>query len=161
MPESGDAIQTLKAGIMEIADIYLVNKADQKGSNQMAAAIRSMLRLASTHRPWDTPVLTAQARSNVGIDELWAKVQEHRKFLESSSELAERRTRRRKQEFLETVEEELGRRLKAFVEADPALIITLDKVVAGEADPYESAINFLGSLCGSDGLLGPLSSQAD
>lgn len=158
MPESGDAIQTLKAGIMEIADIYLVNKADQNGSNQMAAAIRSMLRLASTHPTWDTPVLMAQARSNEGIDELWAKVQEHRQFLDTSSELAERRTRRRKQEFLETVEEELGRRLKAFVEADPALITTLDKVTAKEADPYASAINFLGSLCGSADLFGPPSS---
>ncbi len=155
MPESGDGIQALKAGIMEIADIYLVNKADQNGANQMAAAIQAMLQLTPDRPSWDTPVLLSQARSNEGIEELWAAIQEHRQFLDVSSQLAERRSRRRQQEFLETVEEELGRRLKALVEADPELITTLQKVADREADPYVSAIDFLGAFSGPDGLLGP------
>ena len=155
MPESGDGIQALKAGIMEIADIYLVNKADQNGANQMAAAIQAMLQLTPDRPSWDTPVLLSQARSNEGIEELWAAIQEHRQFLDVSSQLAERRSRRRQQEFLETVEEELGRRLKALVEADPGLITTLQKVADREADPYVSAIDFLGAFSGPDGLLGP------
>lgn len=154
MPESGDAIQTLKAGIMEIADIYLVNKADRNGANQMAAAIKSMLQTASTHPAWDPPVLMTQAHSGEGIGELWAAVQTHRDFLTSSSELAKRRTLRRKQEFLETVEEELGRRLKALVEGDPGLIATLEEVARKEAEPYTSAMDFLGSYCGSADWLG-------
>ena len=158
MPESGDGIQALKAGIMEIADIYLVNKADQNGANQMVVAIKAMLQLTPDRPPWDTPVLLSQARSNEGIEELWATVQEHRQFLDTSSQLAERRSLRRQQEFLETVEEELGRRLKALVEADPALIMTLQKVAAREADPYTSAIDFLGSFTSPEGLLGPPSS---
>ena len=155
MPESGDGIQALKAGIMEIADIYLVNKADQNGANQMVAAIKAMLQLTPDRPSWDTPVLLSQARSNEGIEELWAAIQEHRQFLDVSSQLAERRSHRRQQEFLETVEEELRRRLKTLVEADPVLITTLQKVADREADPYVSAIDFLGSFSGPDGLLGP------
>ena len=155
MPESGDGIQALKAGIMEIADIYLVNKADQNGANQMVAAIQAMLQLTPDRPSWDTPVLLTQARSNEGIEELWAAIQEHRQFLETSSQLAERRSHRRQQEFLETVEEELRRRLKTLVEADPVLITTLQKVADREADPYVSAIDFLGSFTGTVGLLGP------
>ena len=155
MPESGDGIQALKAGIMEIADIYLVNKADQNGANQMVAAIKAMLQLTTERPSWDTPVLLSQARSNEGIEELWAAIQEHRQFLDVSSQLAERRSRRRQQEFLETVEEELRRRLKTLVEADPVLIMTLQKVADREADPYVSAIDFLGSFSGPDGLLDP------
>ena len=78
MPESGDAIQTLKAGIMEIADIYVVNKSDRDGANQMAAAIRANLGLDSSHRDWDPPVLQTKALSGEGMEELWSKVQEQR-----------------------------------------------------------------------------------
>ena len=159
VPESGDAIQTLKAGIMEIADIYLVNKADREGANQMAAAIRAMLHTAPTPQAWDPPVLMANAQSGEGIEELWAKVQEHRQFLTSSSQLAHRRTQRRKQEFLETVEEELARRLKMFVGADPDLAATLEQVAGKQADPYSSAMDFLASSCGSPGWLGSLTGK--
>ncbi len=154
MPDSGDGIQALKAGIMEIADIYLVNKADQNGANQMVAAIKAMLQLTPERPSWDTPVLLSEARSNEGIDELWTAIEEHGQFLDVSSQLTERRSRRRQQEFLETVEEELGRRLKALVQAEPALITTLQRVADREADPYVSAIDFLGSFAGPDGLLG-------
>ncbi|MCI0858711.1 MAG: methylmalonyl Co-A mutase-associated GTPase MeaB, partial [Chloroflexi bacterium] len=63
MPESGDAIQTLKAGIMEIADLYVVNKADRDGSEQMATTIRAMLQMAPTQPDWTPPVVLTQARS--------------------------------------------------------------------------------------------------
>jgi LAO/AO transport system kinase len=94
-------------------------------------------------------VLTAQAHSGEGIGELLAKIREHREFLTATSELATRRTQRRKQEFLETVEEELTRRLRALVEGDPDLIATLEKVARKEAEPYSSAMNFLDSYCAS------------
>ncbi len=156
MPDSGDGIQTLKAGIMEIADIYVVNKSDRDGANQMAAAIRANLGLDSSHRDWDPPVLQTQALTGEGIGELWTKVQEHRDFLASSEKLEELRTKRRKQEFLEAVEEEVGRRLKALVEGDPNLITTLEKVANKDAEPFSSAINFLESFHGPAGLLGSL-----
>ena len=156
VPESGDSIQTLKAGIMEIADIYLVNKADRDGANQVAAAIRSTLQLAPTHQAWEPPVLLSQAQSGDGIQELWSKIEEHREFLTATSELAERRSQRRKQEFMEAVEEELSRRLQALVQDEPGLISTLEEIASKKAEPYSSAIEFLRSHQGSAGWLGSL-----
>ena len=145
MPESGDAIQTLKAGVMEIADIYLVNKADRDGANQVAAAIRATLQMAPTRSDWDPPVMLTQANTGEGIKELWAEIQEHRQFLDSTSELTRRRETRRKQEFLETVEEELSHRLKLLVERDPDLINIMEKVAQKDVEPYSAAIELLDS----------------
>ena len=145
MPDSGDAIQALKAGIMEIADIYLVNKADREGADQLATAITTTLQLADSHSPWIPPVLLTSAQSGQGIEELWDKVQDHRGFMTDTSELTKRRGMQRRREFLETVEEEMARRLTALVEEDPALLATLDKVAMKEAEPYSSAMEFLGS----------------
>jgi len=161
MPESGDAIQTLKAGIMEIADIYVVNKSDRDGADQMAAAIRANLGLDSSHRDWDPPILKTQALSGEGMEALWSKVQEHRDYLASSAKLVELRAQRRKQEFLEAVEEEVGRRLKALVEGDPTLIAMLEKVAGKEAEPFSSAIDFLAKFNGPAGLLGSLFTKED
>jgi LAO/AO transport system kinase len=145
MPESGDAIQTLKAGVMEIADLYLVNKADRAGADQLAAAIRATLQMAPTRSAWDPPVILTQANTGEGINQLWVKIQEHRQFLESTSELTSRREMRRKQEFLETVEEELSHRLKELVERDPDLIKIMEKVAQKDVEPYSAAIELLDS----------------
>ena len=143
MPESGDAIQTLKAGIMEIADIYLVNKADRRGANQMVAAITAMLHMAGSKPAWDPPVMLTQANSGAGIPELWSKVQEHRQHITTTSELERRRAARREREFLETVMEQMERRLRSQVVEDPALVAILEKVGRKEAEPYSSAMEFL------------------
>jgi LAO/AO transport system kinase len=145
MPESGDAIQTLKAGVMEIADIYLVNKADREGANQMAVAIQATLQMGPLRSGWDPPVMLTQGNTGEGINGLWDKIQGHRRFLESTSELTSRREMRRKQEFLETVEEELSRRLKELVEHDPDLIDIVEKVVQKDAEPYSAAMELLDS----------------
>lgn len=145
MPESGDVIQTLKAGIMEIADIYLVNKADREGANQMSAAITTMLQMATAHPVWAPPVILTRAHSGEGIEELWSKIQEHREFLTTTSELERRRKLRRKQEFLEAVEEGLSRRLKVLVEKDPGLTAILEAIVRKEAEPYSAAMELLDS----------------
>lgn len=145
MPESGDAIQTLKAGVMEIADLYLVNKADRAGANQMASAITSTLEMAPSQSGWHPPVLLTQAESGEGIPQLWAKTQEHRQFLTSTSALAARREARRREEFLETVEEELSRRLKALIESDSQLAALLQGIARKEQEPYSSAKGLLES----------------
>lgn len=151
MPESGDAIQTLKAGVMEIADIYLVNKADREGADLMASAITSMLHLVDAHPAWTPPVMLISAQSGMGLDELWAKIQEHRKFLTETGELGKRRGTQRQREFMETVEEGVAYRLKELVEQDPSLIATLIEVANGGAEPFSSAMEFLGSTdSGSD-----------
>lgn len=145
MPESGDAIQTLKAGIMEIADIYLVNKADRAGANQMATAITAMLQMGALPLAWTPPVMLSRAHDGQGIEELWAKIQEHREFLTASSELKRRRGLRRKEEFLETVSEELNRRYRTLLEGDPSLKSILEDVVQGQAEPYSAAMELLDS----------------
>ena len=143
MPESGDAVQTLKAGVMEIADIFLVNKADRQGAGQMAAAITAMLQLGPPQADWQPPVLLTRGDVGEGIAEVWTKIQEHRQFLEASSELEQRREKRRQQEFLDAVEEELGRRLRALVDRDPDLIAILTQVGQKNAEPYSAAMEFL------------------
>ncbi|MQG09989.1 MAG: methylmalonyl Co-A mutase-associated GTPase MeaB, partial [SAR202 cluster bacterium] len=144
-PESGDAIQTLKAGVMEIADIFLVNKADRDGANQMATAITGMLHMALTSPWWSPPVLLTTAHTGEGIEDLWEKIQDHREFQTTSGELEKRRGRQRKQEFLEAVEETLAQRLRNKVENDPDLNATLEKVAAKETDPYSAALEYLES----------------
>jgi LAO/AO transport system kinase len=150
MPEAGDVIQTLKAGLMEIADIFVVNKADKEGADRMALAITSVLEMASEPGDWVPPVLCAQAKNNQGIAELFARVMEHRKYLETSSRLEHKRRDRRSEEFLGTIEEELGRRLKQRISSDPALRSVLEGVRKGEVEPYSAAFRLL------DGDLGPL-----
>jgi LAO/AO transport system kinase len=145
MPESGDTVQTLKAGVMEIADLYLVNKADREGAGQMAAAITSTLQLAATQPEWIPPVLLTSAEAGEGMEELWEKIQEHRQFLKESSQLGGRQEMRRKEEFLEAVEEEMGRRWRVRVESDINLADLLRQVADKRADPYSSAVEFLDS----------------
>ena len=145
MPESGDAIKALKAGIMEIADIYLVNKADRQGSSQMAATITSMLQLSEARSGWAPPVMLTTAQSGQGVDELWQKIEEHRKHLTDTSELTNRRRLHRQKEFLETVQEEMARRLKSRVEQDPTLIAAMEQIASKESEPYSSAMEFLDS----------------
>lgn len=145
MPESGDAVQTLKAGIMEIADIYLVNKSDREGANQMATAITSMLQLTPSDSDWSPPVVLTQADAGEGIEQLWGKIQEHQHHLTSTSQLDRKRQARRQQEFLETVEEELSRRLRALIENDAELVALLDDIARKDAEPYSAARSFLDS----------------
>jgi len=144
-PESGDAIQTLKAGVMEIADVYLVNKADRDGADQMATAIIGMLHMSTITPEWSPPVLLTNAQTGQGIEELWVKIQDHREFLTTSGGLKDRRETQRKREFLEAVEEVLSQRLRNLVENDPDLIATLEKVAGKETDPYSAALEYLDS----------------
>ena len=150
VPESGDSIQTLKAGVMEIADIFLVNKADREGANRMAASVTAMLQTAAEPAQRVPPVLLTQAESGQGIAELWAAVEEHRRFMESPppggenvSELERRRGDRRRREFLEAVQEELNRRLNSLMEQDPVLARTMAEIAAREREPFSAALEFL------------------
>jgi LAO/AO transport system kinase len=130
---------------MEIADIYLVNKSDREGANQMATAITSMLRLAPSRSNWIPPVILTRADAGEGIDQIWGEVQRHQHYLASASQLEVRRQARRKQEFLETIEQELSSRLRGLVQSDSRLVALLDEVARKDAEPYSAAIGFLDS----------------
>ena len=143
MPESGDSIQTLKAGVMEIADLYVINKADRDGANQLAAAVTAMLQLSDLAAGWNPPVLLTQAHANAGIPELWDSINQHRQFLHDSGGLTQRRTERRRQEFLETVQEEIYRRIAARLATDAELGRLLAAIESKTAEPYGSAMALL------------------
>lgn len=145
VPEAGDVIQTMKAGVMEIADIFVVNKADREGATRLVAALRSMLGLAPRDEVWQPPVLTTQAHKGQGVDALWQAIQEHRAALERSSRLEERRRQRRRREFLETVQGSLERHLARMVAEDKGLGELLRDVEGGTLDPYAAASRFLTS----------------
>ena len=144
-PESGDSIQTLKAGVMEIADLYVINKADRDGANQLSAAVTAMLQMADLGDGWNPPVLQTQAYANVGIAELWEGVQAHRSFLSHTGGLEKRRAERRRAEFLETVQEELYRRITDRLSNDGELRKLLGDIDTKTAEPYAAAMGLLES----------------
>ena len=156
MPESGDSIQTLKAGVMEIADLYVINKADRDGANQMATAVTSMLHMADLSAGWNPPVLLTQAHADIGITELWDSVGEHRAYLNDTGGLEEHRSARRRQEFLESVQEEIHRRISGLLRSNEDLAAVLAKIDDRSAEPYAAALQLLGD----DGLIAALFNES-
>ena len=143
VPESGDAIQTMKAGLMEIADIFVVNKADRGGAERVVAELEMMVQLAPKRSEWQIPVLTAQAENNVGIAELLAACERHREMLHRSDEFERRRQQFRRYELMEIIEERIKSRLLERSRKDTILGPYVERVVAGEVDPYSAAREIL------------------
>lgn len=139
VPEAGDAIQMMKAGLTEIADIFVVNKADREGAQGVVAALKAMLSMGKREAGWEVPVVTTQANAGEGVAELYAKIQAHRRFLESSSQLEVRRRRKRRQAFILSVEEALHARLTRLFQEDGKLAEMAQAVERGELDPLAAA----------------------
>lgn len=138
-PGMGDGIQAAKAGILEIGDLYVVNKADRDGADQVRRDLRSMLALAS--RPegaWRPPVVSTVAAGGEGIDGVVAEIERHRAWLESSGELQRRRTRRARDE-IEAIAVTALRARWGDVHGRAELDGLAAAVVAGESDPYAAA----------------------
>ena len=143
VPEAGDAVQTLKAGLMEIADVFVVNKADRPGAQQMTANVRSLLALSPTGEEWRPPVVETQAVNGVGIDELVDAIERHREHLTDSGLLEERRRKRRSLELTETLRDKLARRVESQITGSPALQAMVERVEAGELEPYSASLDLL------------------
>ncbi|TAK32238.1 MAG: methylmalonyl Co-A mutase-associated GTPase MeaB [Chloroflexota bacterium] len=145
VPESGDTIQTMKAGLMEIADVFIVNKADRDGAEQMAAELEVMVRLAPKRTGWETPVIKAQAEHNVGITEIMLAIEQHRTMLEDSAELDRHRQQWRRHELMEIIAARIKDRLLESSRNDAILGPYVERVMAGEIDPYSAARQILGN----------------
>ncbi len=149
VPESGDSIQAMKAGLMEVADVFVVNKADRDGAHALMAELRFSVHLHYTSGggpkdiDWEVPILAAQAANDVGIDELMAEVQRHRAALEQAGALETRRQARRRAELEALLVEEFTAQVTARVQTDPALGATIDAVTAGRLDPYSAVAQIL------------------
>jgi LAO/AO transport system kinase len=142
MPGSGDSIQALKAGVMEIPDIIVVNKADHPLTDTMVREIRGVLSLAP-QRGWRVPIVKTQAHLGEGVAELVAKLDEHRQFIEDEGTLSERRKRNLRSEVVAICTFRLRRRLEEQLDADPTFAELLDEVVARRLDPATAATGIL------------------
>jgi LAO/AO transport system kinase len=148
MPESGDAVQSIKAGIMEIADVFVVNKSDLGGAERTRRLIQDALALA--RKPgWQPPVILASAAREEGLDRLWQAIEKHRAHLKESGELRDRRLRRLKQEVVSLVAEGARSRAVSMLDGDPALARKLSGS-NGPVNPYALAGEVLAQV-GRDG----------
>ena len=143
-PESGDAIQTMKAGLFEIADIFVVNKADHPGADNFVRDIQAMLQLREASW-WNIPVIATEAVNNIGIEELYKQIQLHHQALCQDNRLSQRRQLQRKQDFIKTLERKLTRKLLSLIEQDGQLSTYVERVERGEIDPYSAVDEILRS----------------
>ena len=140
-PGWGDSVQANKAGLLEIADLFVINKADRPGAEQARRDLELMLEL-STLGDWRPPVLATVASTGEGIDDLRAAIGEHRSFLETHGELEARRQRRVAGELREIVVNRIEQRADVLCAGD-TFDALLAKVLAGEVDPYSAAAELL------------------
>jgi len=141
-PAGGDSVQTIKAGIMEIADIFVVNKSDLPGADKTATEINSMLDMKN-NEAWRPPVVPTVSVSNEGIFELWSALQEHRRHMEDSGRLLDIRRDRVRRELTEQVEYLVKNRIWDRVKEKIELESLVEKIVKRQKDPYSSAGDLL------------------
>ncbi len=149
VPESGDGIQTMKAGLLEAADILVVNKADREGAQRLMTELKHMVHLhregqqASRDLDWEVPILSTEAVHDVGVGELLETIGRHRATLETSGALTRRRQARRARELRALILSELRREVDRALADGGALEPVLADVEAGRVDPY-TAIRTIG-----------------
>ena len=137
VPGLGDSIQTIKAGVLEIADILVVNKADIKGAESVVRDLRNMLRLGD-HGPWLPPIVRTTAVHGDGVETLLETIDKHRAHLESSGEGQARRERRARREVLRLAQNWLAGQLEATLR-DQAMEPMLVDLLQREINPFEVA----------------------
>jgi LAO/AO transport system kinase len=143
-PGFGDAVQVAKAGILEVADVFVVNKADRDGAQVVARDLRQMLHLGEA-RPWQVPVVLTVAERGDGVDQLVEAIAAHRAQLESSGELDRRRRRRAAREIEEVALADLRAELGTLGHGE-ALDTLAEQVAAGKLGPYSAADQLLSAV---------------
>ncbi|HLB20208.1 MAG TPA: methylmalonyl Co-A mutase-associated GTPase MeaB [Gaiellaceae bacterium] len=134
MPGSGDSVQALKAGIMEIPDVIAINKMDHPAAKTMLNEVRSILSL-DRESGWKPPIVLTEATRGENVPELWGKIEEHRAYLESDGRLEERRRKNLAGEVFAVASGRAKAHLERTVENDPELRRLLDEVQRRELDP--------------------------
>ncbi len=140
-PGWGDAVQANKAGLMEIADVFVVNKADRPGAKETARDLERMLDMAAV-QGWRPPVVCATATTGEGVDDVWQAVADHRAHVVANGELDDRRRQRAAEEVTRLVAATLLERARAAT-ASPRARELADKVAAGDLDPWTAADELL------------------
>jgi LAO/AO transport system kinase len=142
MPGSGDSIQALKAGVMEIPDVIAVNKADHPLTDTMVREIRGVLSLGP-QEGWRVPIVKTEASRGEGMEELSERIAAHRDYIDSEGTLAERRRRNLMNEVVALAAGRLRRKLEAEVREDASVQELLDEVVSRRLDPASAAAKLL------------------
>jgi LAO/AO transport system kinase len=150
MPGSGDSIQALKAGVMEIPDVIVINKADHPLTDTMVREIRGVMSLANLDRSpeevrglWRVPIVKTEAVHGRGIGELVERLDEHRAHILAGDQLAERRRRNLRNEMLAIATARIRRRLEEDLREDPEFQRLLEEVVERRLDPASAATELL------------------
>jgi LAO/AO transport system kinase len=142
MPGSGDSVQALKAGVMEIPDVIVVNKADHPLTDTMVREIKGVLALGP-RQDWEVPIVRTEAVRGTGVEEVADKLDQHREFIEAEGTLRERRRRNLMNEVLGIATYRMRRELEASIRDDPEVRELLDRVVSREIDPASAAETIL------------------
>lgn len=150
MPSSGDDIQAIKSGIMEIGDVFVVNKADLPGADKTTAEVTASLELSSFTTKWRPPVLQSVAETGQGVDEVWQAVKDHKTFLDESGELTKRRKARVEAELTELVADLARENLKDSLEHCSQVKDVLSKVLKHKLDPHTAAEDLMQKLFGDE-----------
>jgi LAO/AO transport system kinase len=149
MPSSGDDIQAIKSGIMEIGDVFVVNKADLPGADKTASEVLTSLELSSFHTDWRPPVLKAVSETGQGVHEVWEAACKHRKFLIDTNQLVVRRKERVEAELTELVAELARENLKQSLEHCTDVRGVLDNILSHKVDPHSAASDLINKLFAS------------
>ena len=136
VPGLGDDIQAIKAGILEIGDVFAINKADRDGCDKLNVEIEMMLDLDSRELAWRPPIKRTIASNEVGVEELVEALDEHFEFLEDSGELATRRQERTRDEIIAMINEQIGRYIADNIVVGDEFNRQVEAVNQKESDPY-------------------------
>lgn len=132
-PNSGDVLQIFKAGIMEIADLFVINKADLHGFGKLKALLKELVMVTATEA-YEVPIIKTITTENTGIAKLWRKLKEHHEFLYSTEEGKRKRIFQQELEVYELIREEIWRDVQAFIESNQER-----QPIEVDADPYKLA----------------------
>ncbi len=138
VPGLGDVIQSMKAGVMEIADVYVINKSDRPGADQLCAEVthRVAQDVEIRAREWPPPVVQTVAIENEGIDQMADAIQAHRSYLEQSNRLIDKRRERTRDETLQMIHYELFRVIKAYLTRDHRMDQLVSDIMERRENPY-------------------------
>ncbi|MFM8267736.1 MAG: methylmalonyl Co-A mutase-associated GTPase MeaB [Ilumatobacteraceae bacterium] len=143
-PGWGDSVQANKAGLMEIADVFVINKADRRGVDETRRDLEQMLDLGDRAvDDWRPPIIATVASQASGIDDLWAAIEQHRSTIEANGELERRRAFRRREELREIVARRLEQRAREIITGDRWRELE-DRVADRGVDPWSAADEMLG-----------------
>jgi len=149
VPGLGDDIQAIKAGILEIGDVFVVNKADREGADRTAHELVTMLEMRNSREgDWNPRVMKTEAQRGVGIEELTGEILAHRDYLFSSGSIHDFLRERNERHFVDILRDGLFKRAMAFMERDDTLTRVVDGMATGGIDPYSASEEVIAEMMG-------------